>query len=131
MQNNKVHIPKIAEDTGVTISWVFQEIQRICPELPYDWGTDSYKHKTQRQISDFIEQYVPVTRDTRQILLGGRELDIYIPSKHIAVEYDGMLTHSTGHCKISYCDRLNEQPNEHVDKTNECEAQGILLFHIF
>jgi hypothetical protein len=51
------------------------------------------------------------------------ELDIYIPSKGIAIEYDGIWWHSEmvgGKNKIY-----------HLSKTEECESKNIHLLHIF
>ena len=51
-----------------------------------------------------------------------QELDIYIPSKKIAIEYDGLIWHS---------DKFNEDANYHFKKTEECRQKGIRLIHIF
>ena len=51
-----------------------------------------------------------------------QELDIYIPSKKIAIEYDGLIWHS---------DKFNKVPNYHLKKTEECKSKGIRLIHIF
>jgi len=51
------------------------------------------------------------------------ELDIYIPAKKLAIEYDGLYWHSES---IGGKDK-----NYHLNKTLECEKQGIKLIHIF
>ena len=51
-----------------------------------------------------------------------QELDIYIPSKKIAIEYDGLIWHS---------DKFNKDTNYHFKKTEECRQKGIRLIHIF
>jgi hypothetical protein len=50
------------------------------------------------------------------------ELDIFIPSINIAIEFDGLYWHSNEH-------QLND--NYHLMKTELCEKQGIQLIHIF
>ena len=50
------------------------------------------------------------------------ELDIYIPSKYIAIEYNGLRWHS---------EQFKEDKNYHIRKTELCEKQGIRLIHIF
>jgi len=50
------------------------------------------------------------------------ELDIYIPSKNIAIEFDGLYWHS---------ELYQPDKNYHLYKTNECEKRGIQLIHIF
>lgn len=61
-----------------------------------------------------------VIRHDRKIL-GGKELDIYLPNLSIAIEYNGSFWH------------LNERKDKkyHQDKTIACAKQGIHLIHIF
>jgi hypothetical protein len=49
------------------------------------------------------------------------ELDIYIPEKKLAIEFDGLYWHNDNIVK----------PNYHLNKTELCEKQGIKLIHIF
>lgn len=55
-------------------------------------------------------------------ILEGRELDIYIPSKKIAIEYDGLIWHS---------EKFGKDANYHLKKTEECKKKNIRLIHIF
>ena len=78
----------------------------------------------ENEISEFIENKlgIKVERNDRKTLGNLKELDIYIPSKKIAFEYDGMIWHSEKFCK---------ERNYHNDKTNLCLERGIKLFHIY
>lgn len=49
----------------------------------------------------------------------GKELDIYIPSKHLAIEYNGIYWHSF------------RDKNYHLNKTKACEELGIRLIHVW
>lgn len=49
------------------------------------------------------------------------ELDIYIPSKKIAIEFNGLYWHS----------EVIVDKNYHLMKTTECKKKGIQLIHIF
>ena len=51
------------------------------------------------------------------------ELDIYIPRRNIAIEYDGLVWHSE-----KFADNYKTR---HLDKTNLCNEKGIRLIHIF
>lgn len=62
-----------------------------------------------------------VTTHNRSILCG-KEIDIYIPSLKLGIEYDGLRWHS---------EIFNKDTNYHLSKTEECERQGIRLIHIF
>lgn len=55
--------------------------------------------------------------------LSGVELDIFIPNKKIAIEYNGLYYHSETSGKK---DRMF-----HLSKTKACEKNGIQLIHIF
>ena len=52
------------------------------------------------------------------------ELDIYIPSKRIAVEYNGLAWHSEKF-------KGNGTKTYHLMKTNLCKENGIKLIHFF
>lgn len=55
-------------------------------------------------------------------VLKNRELDIYIPSKQMAIEYNGLIWHS---------DKFGKDKNYHLSKTEECKKLGIKLIQIF
>lgn len=57
----------------------------------------------------------------RGILPKGKELDIYIPSKKIAIEFNGTYWHSEEFLPKNY----------HAEKTKECNALGIQLIHVW
>jgi len=63
-----------------------------------------------------------VIRGNRKILKG-RELDIYIPSMSIAIEYNGLYWHTDLHGKGT--------KSYHISKTEECEKLGIQLIHVW
>lgn len=63
------------------------------------------------------EKVVQRDRET----LNGTELDIIIPNRNIAFEYNGLHWHS----------ELLKERNYHLIKTKECENKNIRLFHIF
>ncbi len=54
-------------------------------------------------------------------VLNGREIDIWIPSRKLGIEYDGLFFH-TGDDK---------DPDYHLMKTLGCEKKGVRLIHIF
>ena len=55
------------------------------------------------------------------LLLNGKELDIYIPEKHIAIEFNGNYWHSSELKDIHY----------HQEKSLNCLKLGIRLIHIY
>ena len=71
-----------------------------------------------------------VIRNSRKIITPF-EIDLYLPDKKLAIEYDGLLFHSRGIDKISKFNSPNFPKNYHLMKTDLCEEQGIQLLHIF
>ena len=62
-----------------------------------------------------------IIRNSRKILLDGKELDIYIPDISLAFEYNGSFWHSSLFKSLDY----------HYNKSLECEKLKIRLIHIF
>lgn len=56
-------------------------------------------------------------------ILNGLELDVYIPEKKIAIEYNGLYWHSEN--------AGGKDKNYHLNKTKMCESKTIRLIHIF
>ena len=80
-----------------------------------------YKSKAQKEIFDFISQYVEA-KQCNKSLLKGKELDIYIPSKKIAIEYNGLYWH---------CELNKIESSYHLNKTLECKKYDVQLLHVF
>jgi hypothetical protein len=62
-------------------------------------------------------------------VLKGRELDIYLPDKNIAIEYNGLYSHSYKPWEAT--DSLIKGPKYHLNKTITCEENGIQLIHLY
>jgi len=85
----------------------------------------SYEETTgQRQIREYIESIYDgeVIKNTRSVLSSRKELDIYIPSMNLAIEFNGNYFHST---------KFRNDKNYHLQKTLECEAIGVKIIQIF
>ena len=75
------------------------------------------------EIGDYIASIIGeknIIRNDRTVL-DGNELDIYIPNKNIAFEFDGLYWHS----EIKKTDK-----KYHLNKTDMCLSKGIQLIHI-
>ena len=62
---------------------------------------------------------------------GGQELDIYVPSKKVAIEYNGRYWHSIDMIMKSKGVSYAEAKRYHYMKSYECEKQGVRLIHIW
>lgn len=78
------------------------------------------------ELSDFIKSFGVHVDINRRDIIPPKELDIYVPTHNLAIEYDGIFWHSS--CSL-HTDK--EISTAHISKTNLCEEQGIHLLHIF
>lgn len=76
--------------------------------------------KSEQEIFDFLNKHVPCKQVDRT-LIKPLELDIFIPSLNIAVEYNGLYYHS---------DKFRDK-DYHLDKLTLCQEKGIRLIQIF
>ena len=93
-----------------------------CPECYPRLGGRS---KMEQEIFEFVRSILPedveIITNSRNII-PPKELDIYIPSRQLAIEFDGLYWHSVD----------NGVPwNYHLQKTLACQEKGIKLIHIF
>ena len=82
------------------------------------------KSKGEEEIGEYIKSLIPeeeVILRTRS-LLKNSEIDIYIPSRKLAFEYNGVFWHS---------EKNHKGKNYHLFKTEECKNLGVNLIHIF
>jgi len=79
--------------------------------------------KGEYELRDFIINELNLNVETNnRTILNGKELDIYLPTLNMAIEYNGIYWHS----------ELNgKNQNYHLNKTINCEKQKIQLLHIF
>ena len=77
--------------------------------------------KMEKEIVEFIKELGLGVEENNITVLGGKELDIYIPEKQIAIEFNGLYWHSD----------LFKEDKYHLKKLEECESMGIKLIQIF
>lgn len=78
--------------------------------------------RAQEEIASFIESLgFQITRNDREVMQNRLELDIYVPSKKFAIEYNGLYWHN----------ETNKSKTYHEHKSVVCKELGIDLFHIY
>lgn len=82
------------------------------------------KSKPQRDIADWIESLGFKIEFNNRTVIKPLELDIYVPSKNLAIEYCGLHWHSEGILGIN-------ARTKHIQKLKMCQAAGIRLITIF
>lgn len=90
--------------------------------------TSASKGKGTSRPEKELQEYVKslennVILNDRNAVHNGMELDIFVPDKRTAIEYNGDIWHSEAFKKNA--------KTYHLDKTLECENLGIRLIHIF
>ncbi len=118
--------------TGKHILWKFKctkcdkiseidYLYRSCPHC-----THKTRSKAEIQLYEWVKQLIPdtevISNAKRIIDDSNKELDIYIPSKNLAIEYDGLYWHS---CKY------DKDGRNLINKTILCEKKNIQLIHVF
>ena len=81
-----------------------------------------YISNPEREILNFLETLNVVLKTNDRNQIKPLELDIYIPEKKLAIEFDGLYWHS---------DDKRIDKNYHLNKTLACEQHNIQLIHIF
>lgn len=80
----------------------------------------SYKEK---EVLDFVKSiYNGEIIPNAHGIIGRKELDIYLPEKKVAIEFDGLYWHS---------EEQGKGEDYHLSKTEACEERGIRLIHVF
>ena len=91
-----------------------------CPEC-------AGKNVSQKEIemATYIENILPkgcqIIRNSREII-PPKEIDLYIPQKKIAVEFNGLYWHS---------EQFEKDKNYHYNKWKKCQEQGIQLITVW
>lgn len=77
--------------------------------------------KAQGNLFDFINKFYPDAIENTRKVIPPLELDIYIPSLNLAIEYCGIYWHSEKY----------KNKNDHYNKMKLCNEKGIRLITIF
>lgn len=105
-------------------SWQFFVVCRLnmkvtpCPTCLSKKPIQSHQ---ETQLSDYIKTLCDDVIVGNRNIIKPRELDIYIPSMKLAIEYNGLYFHSEMYKPSDY----------HVEKTDQCNVKGIQLVHVY
>ena len=97
--------------------------ERMLPRCPVCHPIVGGVSNGEHELLEFVKSIcdVEIVRGDRRTIRP-QELDIYIPDKRVAIEFDGLYWHSEENGKDS---------GYHLNKTVECEKNGIRLIHVF
>ena len=78
-----------------------------------------YSSQSEHELVEFIGKDLCLTRD--RTVISPYEIDIYVPSKKIGIEFNGSYWHSS----------IYKDKNYHFNKSKIAEKNGIRLIHIY
>ncbi len=115
-KNNKTKVKIICHKHGIFEQRPDNHIQsQHCPKCT---GKTS---KAEQELQEWLSQYIDIKTNDRTII-NPLELDIVIPSKRIAIEYNGLYWHS---------EQQGKDKQYHKNKMIGCNDVGYRLIHIF
>lgn len=81
----------------------------------------NHRSAVEESVFDFVKSICPdAEQSDRTVLDDGKELDIYVPSKRVAIEVNGIFWHGDNHKSRDY----------HYKKWQACKEKGIRLIQI-
>lgn len=109
--NNETFFTLKCKECGEQFEWhmagdVYRPYCKKCFKAPYS--------KLEKELAGYLSSLVEIEENNRSIL-NGKEIDIFIPSKNIAIEFDGLYWHNN---------------IDNSFKFEECRKKGIRLIRI-
>jgi len=89
-----------------------------CPACAFAGGASV----AEAEISKLLTKWNITHETSNRSILNGSELDIYVPSLRIAIEYNGIYWHT---------DAIRKNTQFHYNKWMQCQQQGIRLIQIW
>ena len=110
-----------AKYLDITPTYVGQLCKRY--GIPDTVFNTSFGSKGECDVYNFVKSIEPTIeiRKRDRTILNGKELDLYMPSKNLAIEYNGNYWHNAERVGETY----------HLDKSLAAAKQGIQVIHIF
>jgi len=117
---------------GLTYSWTCLKCNTIfeddlgngkIPRCPKCFPSLNGTSKFEQDLFEFIKSLNIEVFQHNRTIIRPKELDIFIPSHNLAIEFNGLFWHSELGGK--------HNQNYHLNKTLECQEKGIQLIHIF
>ena len=87
-----------------------------------DWDFSSSISSPHQRVLDLLEEHSIEHEINNRKIIAPLELDIFIPSKNLAIEINGVYWHS---------ELQGKDKNYHLNKTLECEKKGIQLIQFW
>lgn len=120
---------KISSTKSTISKWLkFYDIETRTPN-EYERKVNNISKEEESLLIYIQSIYDGKIQTSNRSVLKGKELDIYLPDKNIAIEYNGLYSHSYKPWEST--DSLIKGPKYHLNKTITCEENGIQLIHLY
>ena len=120
INNNGKTIQEIADALKLSYSTIQKAIHTLNIEDNVTYS-DNISHGEKEVRKFILEELGLVALHNSREVIHPLELDVYVPSKKLAIEFNGNYWHSEEYLNKNY----------HRDKTLNCAKNGIRLIHIF
>jgi transcriptional regulator with XRE-family HTH domain len=131
--NSGITCEQIADKLGITKSTVSRwlNIYNIETREPNSYERNIKKiSKEENTLYEYIKSiYDGNIIQSNRSVLGGKEIDIYLPDCKIAIEYNGLYSHQYRPSETKEC--LIKGKSYHLQKTLGCENKGIHLLQFY
>ncbi len=88
-----------------------------CPKCSHG----NISSKAENEIISFLQNYINEIEQTNKFIISPKTIDIYIPSKKVAIEFNGTYWHS----------EIYRNKDYHYQKSLECSNKNIRLIHVW
>lgn len=120
---------KLSTTKGTVSRWL--SIHQIQTREPNSYERKIKKvSREENSLYDYVcSIYDGEVIQSNRSVLNGKELDIYLPHKNLAIEYNGLYSHY--YRPHESTDAMIKDKKYHLQKTLECEKKGIQLLQVF
>jgi hypothetical protein len=125
LYNEYVINDRSAVDIADQLDIYYSTVIEYCKSHGFKIKQKSQYSLTEVKISNFIKDLGFDIETNNRELLDKKEIDIFVPSKKLAIEVNGLYWHSYNNKKNDY-----EDKTRHLIKTELSESAGIDLLHV-
>ena len=120
--NLTIHCEECGNNYIITPSMYYLRKRNHTKLCTYCNPINSHYSNYEKDLYNFIKTLIDEPIEQNKFgIIDKYELDIYLPERKLAFEFDGLYWHS----------ELYKDANYHLNKTMACESSGIQLIHIF
>lgn len=128
LKNNPVEMSRLFTELKMPISEIADLLgvshSQLCVHFKENLKIDITRHmvsKCEREIFDYVKTIAADAEQSNRTIIKPKELDIVVPSQHLAIEVNGLAWHT---------ELRGKDKQYHFNKTQLCNSRGIRLLHI-